>query len=141
MKYCLGGIAALLLLSGCQNACEVPLGVDNGWVRDLVPGRYMTAAYGEFTNCSASDITITGIQSPLYGLVEVHESQLVDGVSRMREIGPLTIPAHGRVSLEPGGKHLMLMKAVDDAAGAQQVSFQFQLNDGSSVPFTLPVRR
>ena len=42
----------------------------------------------------------------------------------MREIGELVVPAHGSVTLERGGKHLMLMRAGDlgDSVSLQLMS-------------------
>ena len=48
--------------------------------------------------------------------VSLHETTLVDGVSRMREVERLPVAAGKSVELKPGGLHLMLM----DGTGSLQ---------------------
>ena len=70
----------------------------------------MGAAYLRITNATPADITITGVSSPQFEAVEMHETQVSDGISRMRKLESLTIPANGSVAFERGGKHLMLLR-------------------------------
>ena len=53
------------------------------------------------------------VTSPQFGAVEIHETKIEDGIARMRELDALVVPARGSVTLERGGKHLMLMKGKD----------------------------
>ena len=41
--------------------------------------------------------------------VELHRSSVENGVSEMRKVDQVAIPANKRVALEPGGLHLMMM--------------------------------
>ncbi len=41
--------------------------------------------------------------------MEIHQTTLENGISRMRRVEELVVPARGSVALERGGKHLMLM--------------------------------
>ena len=79
-----------------------------------LPGRQATAAYMTLYNHSEAPISIHGVSSPQFDTVEIHESAIVDGVVRMRELETLTIGAEATMKLEPRGKHLMLL----DPAGA-----------------------
>ena len=127
--------------AGCTPAaCDEGISVDDGWVRALVPGRYMTAAYAELHNCGGAEVTIDSVSTELFGLVEIHETTIVDGVSRMREVGPLTLAPGESVLLEPGGKHLMLMRAAAGAGDATEVVFSINLADGRTITAALPVR-
>ena len=73
----------------------------------------MSAGYLVLTNNTDEAMRITAVESPQFGRVEIHETTIVEGVSRMRELEELTVPAHGSVALQRGGKHLMLMQAND----------------------------
>ena len=79
-----------------------------------MPGMQMTAGYLTFSNNSSQAITLTHVTSPQFGAVEMHESVVEDGMARMYPLGDLTILAGTSVKFEPGGKHLMLMRPVDE---------------------------
>ena len=103
-------VASLLVACG---APQPPLVVSNVEITRPLPGRHMSAGYLVLTNNDGEDIIITSVTSPQFEFVEIHETAIDDGVSRMREIQELIVPANGSVTLERGGKHLMLMRAGD----------------------------
>lgn len=113
MKRSLVLLLALLAasLSACSAEVRPPLVASE--VRVTGPMPRMKAGYMTLTNNTDAAITITRVSSPQFGRAEIHETVIEDDVSRMRPVGNLTIAAGGSVSLEPGGKHLMLMQPVD----------------------------
>ena len=105
--------AFLVLLAVLLTACgapKPPLVVSELEVTKPMPGRPMSAGYLVLTNNTDEPLRITSVDSPQFGSVEVHETTIIDGVSRMRELAELIVPARGSVTLERGGKHLMLMR-------------------------------
>lgn len=76
---------------------------------------------------SAQDAKLISAQSPVAGVVEVHEMAMDGGVMKMRAVPSLALPAGKAVDLKPGGYHVMLM----DLKG--------QVKDGDTVPVTLVV--
>jgi copper(I)-binding protein len=61
-------------------------------------------------NGTAQDDRIIGGSSPAAALVEIHQTIDDNGIMRMRQLADgLAIPAGGRVMLQPGGLHIMLM--------------------------------
>ena len=56
-------------------------------------------------------IIIVGASSPQFEMVEIHRTEIVDGMARMIPQDRLPVPAGGSVTLEPGGLHLMLIQA------------------------------
>ena len=100
----------IALLAACS-APEAPLVATDVEVTRPMPGRHMSAGFLVLSNNTDTEIRITSVTSPQFGSVEIHETTLIDGVSRMRELEALVVPAHGSVTLERGGKHLMLMRA------------------------------
>jgi len=98
-----------LFLTAC-GAPESPVVVSDVEITRPMPGRHMSAGFFVITNNTKEAIRITRVESPQFASIEIHESTLEDGISRMREIGELLIPARGSVTLERGGKHLMLMR-------------------------------
>lgn len=70
----------------------------------------MLSGYLRIDNPGSQPIRLLQVQSDDFGSIEVHRTEVVDGVSRMREVDDLSVPAGGAVVLEPGGMHLMLMQ-------------------------------
>ena len=121
-------LLAFALLAAC-GAPRPPLVATDVEITRPMPGRNMSAGYLVLTNNTDTPIRIDGVSSPQFGMVEMHETTIVDGISRMREIEELVIPAHGSVVFERGGKHLMLMRATNLG---QTISLQL-LSDGAPV--------
>ena len=105
-------IAAVAAVAACSEVQDAPVTVENVVVTAPAPGMPMAAAYLDIDNRSGVSIEITGVTSPEYESVEMHETTLENGVSRMRKIERLTIADGETAKLERGGKHLMLMQPV-----------------------------
>lgn len=74
----------------------------------------MSAGYMALSNNSDEVIRISSITSPQYGSIEMHETTIEDDVARMRTVEELVIGPGETVRLERGGKHLMMMRPIDD---------------------------
>ena len=134
--------AAALLLGVCSvAAAEQDLTFDAAWIRAMPPGMMMTAGFGRLHNASAETIQLTGFASPQFSDVSLHRTELVDGVSRMREITSLSIAAGETIELAPGGYHLMLMQPAGSAAAGRTVTVEIISSDGRSFDFEVPVER
>ena len=133
-------IALLLLclpLSACARDCAPK--VKDGWIRLLPGGMPMHAGFGRIDNPCAMPVTVVSANSPAYGSVELHESKLVDGVNRMREVPELRIAPDGAAVLQPGGLHLMLMQPDAALAEGERVPLVLVLDDGRELQAQLVV--
>ena len=83
--------------------------VESGYVRESIPGNYMTSAYMTLINSYDHDIRLVGIKGNFSPLIEMHEHIMNDGMMRMRQVDEIIIPANGEVVLQPMGYHLMIM--------------------------------
>lgn len=72
----------------------------------------MSVGYLTLGNDSATDVSVSRVTSPQFAAVEIHETAVIDGVARMRDVPELTIPANSSITLRSGGLHLMLMRPV-----------------------------
>lgn len=117
---CLAASASLL-----SNAALAQVTVKDAWVRATVAQQKATGAFMQLQ--SAQDAKVVAAQSPVAGVVEVHEMAMDGGVMKMRAVPSLALPAGKGVELKPGGFHIMLM----DLKG--------QVKDGDTVPVTLVV--
>ena len=73
--------------------------------------------------------------------MELHETRKLDGVSRMRHVERLAVPARDGVSLAPGGLHLMLMRPEAEVELGQRVPVELELADGRKLRAEFEVRR
>ena len=121
------------------SAPAASLTVRGPWVKAAGEGA-MTAAFGVLVNDTGTDVTVTGVASPLSPM-ELHEMSMKDGKMVMRpKAGGLVVPAGGTHELAPGGDHLMLMKPAAAVEPGDEVSFTLRLADGTTVPFTAIVK-
>jgi periplasmic copper chaperone A len=118
-------VAALVLAMTVSLAAQAQVTVKDAWVRATVPQQKATGAFMQLQ--SVQDAKLLSAQSPVAGVVEVHEMSMDGGVMKMRAIPSLALPAGKAVELKPGGYHVMLM----DLKG--------QVKDGDTVPVTLVV--
>ncbi|MGI9234140.1 MAG: copper chaperone PCu(A)C [Woeseiaceae bacterium] len=103
-------IIVLTLIVACSDVPAPPLVASDVVVTRPMPGMKMSAAYMSLTNNSNEVVRITRAASSHYESVQFHETTIKDGVARMRAMPALEIPAGATVTLQRGGKHLMLMR-------------------------------
>lgn len=115
--------------------------VEDGWIRMPPAPRPMLAGFGRISNRCATAQAVAAARSPRFGDVSLHETRMVDGISRMREVERLPVAAGGEAVLQPGGLHLMLMQPAATLAEGERVPLVLVLADGREVPATLTVRR
>jgi copper(I)-binding protein len=131
-------IAAILLLAllpPVAGARDCAPQVREGWVR-LLPGGMqaahgrMHAGFGRLVNPCPMPVTIVGARSPAYAAVELHETRIVNGVSRMRAVPELRLAPDAAAVLKPGGLHLMLLRPHAPLRAGSRVVIEFELQDG-----------
>ncbi len=115
-------VLAAILIAACGAEPQPPLVATELVVTRPMPGTGMSAAYLSLTNNTEKTISVTRVTSAQFASVQLHESMLEDGVARMRAIPELEIPPGQTLTLQRGGKHLMLMRP---KGPADIVSLQF----------------
>lgn len=98
-------LTLVLALAGCD-APSPEIQVSDGWARATAPGQSSAAVYATIANRGSADRLI-GVSSNA-GMAMLHRSDNEGGVSRMRMLSDMAIPAGDRVALAPGGTHIMV---------------------------------
>lgn len=102
------------------------ISVAHPWLRMPPPGAKSAGAYLRIRNGSSEDVALQSVQSELAASSSLHETTMVDGVARMRELTDgLEVEANEEVSLEPGGIHIMF------------ADLQRELSVGDLIPATV----
>lgn len=115
------------------------LSVENGQVRQPMPGRTVTAGYLTLHNPTDQAMRLTGVSSPAFERVELHQHSHKDGMMRMEEIDEIVINAQSSVELAPGGLHLMLFTPQSELEIGQTVPVLLHFANGQQLDTVLPV--
>ncbi len=116
------------------------LKVSDVWVREAPPTSAVNAAYMHIENSGAKDLAITGASSPQFETVEIHRTEIVDGVARMLPQERLVVPAGGSVTLAPNGLHLMLIQAKQPLHAREHVEINLEIEAGTALKIDAEVR-
>ncbi len=100
-------------------------------VRILAPpvGAKAGVAYFSINNNSDAMVVVSSVSSPQFGSVEVHETTIEDGISRMRRIESIDIAAGSKIAFLPGGKHLMLMQPAAGVIPGSMVTLGIEVDE------------
>lgn len=129
---------ALVVLAACSRDCA-PV-VRDGWVRWLPMEMPMTAGFGRIENSCDTPVIIVAASSPRFAEVSLHETRIDEGISRMRAVPELHVPAGATVVLQPGGLHLMLMQPQSALQQGETIQIDFALKDGGTLRGEMTVR-
>ena len=98
--------AAAMSLASCHRAAGSPaVSVKRAWVR--LPAVAGGAAAGYFTATANRDDGLLAVTAP-GARIELHESMTKGGMTSMRPLTAVALPAGEKIAFEPGGKHLMI---------------------------------
>ena len=100
-------VIACLAFAGTAWASDAPV-VTDAWARATPPGTTVGAAYMTIQGGKQADRLVEA-RSDRAAMVHLHSVEEKDGVSKMRAIEAVEVPAGKRVTLAPKSTHVMLM--------------------------------
>jgi copper(I)-binding protein len=115
--------------------------VEQAWVRPPPVAMPMMAGFARISNDCAAPVAVVSASSLSFADVSLHQTSEVDGVSRMRAVERLSVPAGGKVELKPGGLHLMLYRPYQALVEGQIVIITLSLEDGRDLPVQFQIRK
>lgn len=128
-------ILAITVLAGCGDAPR--LAVDGGYVRLAAVPRSPAAAY--FTVHGGADATrLLSVSTDVAIKAEMHESMNAGGMSSMRPLDTLPIPARGTVPFAPGGRHVMLFDVNPGVKPGRKIMLTFVFANGQHLTTLVP---
>lgn len=117
-------------MPGCAQESGPPISIVEVKILAPLPGSSAAVAYFRIENRSDTTITVNQIDSPQYDDVQMHETVLEDGVSRMRPVGSIEIDPASSVDFTPGGLHVMLMKPSTNTLPGSPVTLEIRHDNG-----------
>jgi copper(I)-binding protein len=106
-------LLSLFWVSRAAFAEDVPIQVENAWLRAVPPVAEATAAYMRIRNRGPSSIRLidasSAIATKIEPMITTRGQRNGQEVMGMESVDSLEIPPGGVLELKPGGSHLMLM--------------------------------
>jgi len=107
--------------------------IEKAWIRAAPPGATALAGYAIVRNPCTAPLVITDASSGDFVMGMIHETVVLDGVSQMRHVDSLPLPARGELRFAPGGRHLMLMHPKRQLKVGDKVKVSLKLADGRRI--------
>ena len=126
-------IASMLALTA-QAWAQAQVKVEDAWVRATVAQQKATGAFMRLT--APQNARLVAAESPVAGVVEIHEMVMDKDVMRMRAVPALELAAGRTTELKPGGYHVMLMDLKQTVQAGQQVPITLVFEDANKQRFT-----
>ncbi len=126
-------VPLLLCVTGSACSGECLPQVHDGWIRMLPGGMPMMAGFANIVNSCDKPVIVVRANSAAFADASLHETTLVNGISRMRLIPELRIAPGVTATLKAGGMHLMLMNPTGVVKAGKKVAIVFQLKDGRRI--------
>jgi copper(I)-binding protein len=135
-------IALSLLISMPSTfAAESSLTVQDPWVREAPPVSRVLAAYLVVENKGEPNRTLSGASSPAFERVEIHKTEIRDGVANMLRQDKVEIPGGASVAFESGGYHLMLIGPIKLLRAGDHVELSLSFENGELLKVNADVRK
>jgi copper(I)-binding protein len=112
--------------------------VTDGWFRAL-PSNLPAGGYFTLHNEGSQPLALTGASSPACGMLMLHKSEEIGGMSHMEDLSSVDVPAGGEVKFAPGGYHLMCMNpgAAMKPGAVVNVTLGFRGGESLEAPFAV----
>jgi copper(I)-binding protein len=101
-------LLAVAALCAAVPAWAAGLTITNAWSRSTPPGVTVGVAYFTLKNDTGKPDRLLRISSPVASKVQVHRTEILDGIARMREVAVLHVDAGQTLEFAPNGMHVML---------------------------------
>ena len=132
-------IAVLFWLAALLPADAATLSVTDAWFRALPPS-VPSGGYFTLRNDGAGPVTLTGAQSPACGMLMLHKSENMGGMTGMADVSAIDVAGGGKLVFAPGGYHLMCMHATGALKPGATVPVTLHFKDGQKLTAPFAVR-
>lgn len=137
VQACLG----LLVLPWCGAFAASGVTLEDAWIREAPPNMRALAGYFVLQNDGDQALVLRGAASDDFEQIELHQTEVTEGVARMKRLETVTVDPGSRVTFEPGGAHLMLMAPRRTLKAGDMVGVTLEFESGVMVEGQFSVRR
>ncbi|WP_319823509.1 copper chaperone PCu(A)C [Thalassovita sp.] len=134
LACCMSAVPAL-----SQDARTETLEISGGFTRASPKMAQVGAGFLTIRSLGEAD-RLVGFTSPACTRPELHTHIHDNGVMRMRQVDAIDIPAGGKVALQPGGLHLMMIGLTAPLSEGDTVPLTLIFEQAGEVQISLPVK-
>lgn len=116
------------------------LQVRHPWTRATPAGATVAAGYLEIRNSGQQADRVVGASTPAAERVEFHVQVQEGDVLKMREVRDFGVPARQRLTLRPGGSHLMLVGIKQPLAKGGRVPLMLRFERAGELQIELEIQ-
>ncbi|MCB1354608.1 MAG: copper chaperone PCu(A)C [Rhodobacteraceae bacterium] len=139
-------LLAIALLPGAQAGEAEPLAgrdgirIEDAYARAAGAAARSGAVYLTLANTGTAEDTLLSVTGDAAARIEIHSTVVEDGIARMQpHTDGLPLPPGARVSLAPGGLHIMLLGLTRPLAEGDTVDLTFVFEHAGAIPAAVPV--
>ncbi|WP_293267784.1 copper chaperone PCu(A)C [Neptunomonas sp.] len=132
-------LSTILLLSSQLATAEVH--IDGAYARAVPPGQMNSATFMQITNDDEKGLSLVSATSDAAKNVELHTHIQDNGVMRMRQINEIKLPSDQKVTLQPGGMHIMMIGLTRNLHAGEHINLSLTFSDGSQKSLQVPVKK
>ena len=138
--FIIGAAVTVFLTCAHAEVLSSSIFVSNAWVQAMPPSQKITAAYMVIVNNSKKEVVLVSASSDFAGATEIHQMAEMKGMMHMAMASGVRIPAQGKVALQPGGFHIMLINLKKPVNKGDIVPITLHFQDGESIMVQADVR-
>lgn len=128
-----------LFFINTSNAAD-SITIENTWSPEAPPVVKVMAGYMKINNLGNKDIKVISAESDLFKRVEIHLSEMKNGMMRMTKQDNLLIKANSYIELKPGGLHMMLMGKLKPITLGAIIPVTLTFNNNKKIKIKLKVK-
>lgn len=114
--------------------------VITAWSRELPPTAPVGAAFMHIENHSEQADRLISAESSIAEVTELHAHIHEGDVMRMVKVDTIDVPAHGQLTLEPGGYHVMLIDLKKPLVAGETLPLTLQFEHAGAMNITVNIK-
>ena len=123
------------LTFGHAIADDINLSISKARIIIMPPMMKITSAYMTLKNNSDKSITLVKATSDSYEYIDMHKTQITDGMAKMIHQETLTIAAGESLAFENGSYHLMMHNPTHPLVKDELIKITFHSAEGQKITF------
>jgi periplasmic copper chaperone A len=135
--FCASAILFAVALTATPATADT-ITVTDAWIRALPVGS--DAAYFTLKNSGPTNRVLTGAASPACGMLMMHKTTTMKGMTSMADVTSVDVPAGREVRFEPDGYHLMCDRPRPAIKPGAKVPVTLQFADGTKATVDFAVK-
>jgi periplasmic copper chaperone A len=141
MRSQIAAAALLASLMVVAPASAAGLRIEGAWARETPPAAKTGALYFTVVNDGAAADRLVSASTPAAGRAELHQMSMTANMMTMRAMKDgAPVPAKGRLSLAPGGSHVMLTGLKQPLKAGASLALVLKFERAGEIKLTVPVR-